>query len=276
MTGHATFVRTMWSPQDGTIEAWAHRYVTSDELPYKLSPPPPPKEWDPSAEPLVLTHPGRPEELTLAGRGTRTPGRDALRRPERRAQLLHTFLHHELQAAELMCRTLLAFPAAPRAFRQGLLSICQDELRHMEMYAEHIERLGFRFGGFPVNDWFWRRVPETTTALQFVALMGLGFEGANLDHTARFAERFDQAGDARGADVQRRIGQEEIPHVAFGVYWFEKLGHAPLTFDTWRAALPSPLSPILMRGNPIDREARARAGMSGAFTEALFRFQPTQ
>lgn len=265
----------MWQPKPGSVEHWALDYVTGSSLADKLQPPPPPRQWDPQAEPLRLRAPGRPAELRLAERGRRTPGKDALRKPERRAELLHTFLHHELQAAELMCRTVLAYPDAPRAFRQGLIHICQDELRHMRMYAGHLADLGFAFGDFEVNDWFWRRVPETTTPAQFVALMALGFEGANLDHTARFAALFRQAGDADGAVLQERVGEEEIPHVAFGVHWFQRLRGAPMDFDGWRRALPPPLSPILMRGKPLNVEARLRAGMSEDFLRELRDWQPT-
>ena len=40
------------------------------------------------------------------------------------------------------------------------------------------------------------------------------------------------------------------------------------------AHLPAPLTPIVMRGKPIMRDARRRAGMSDAFVEALARYAP--
>ena len=109
--------------------------------------------------PRRLSSPGRPAELTVASGSGKTPRTGALRSPERRAQLLHTFLHHELQAAELMCWALLAFAATPRAFRRGLLAICGADIRHMGMYRAYLVELGFDFGSFPVRDWFWERVP---------------------------------------------------------------------------------------------------------------------
>ena len=261
----------------GSVEDWAYQYVTSTDLGIKLRPPAPPESWTPADElqPVILERPGRPQQLEVVDGGHKTPGTQALREPRFRAQLLHTFLHHELQAAELMCRTLLAHPTTPMAFRRGLLGICQDEIRHMGLYGEHLARLGFQFGDFPVNDWFWKRVRPDTTALQFVALMGLGFEGANLDHTQRFAKQFRRAGDEVGAELQERIGAEEIPHVAFGAHWFEFFSGSPLTFDAWTAALPPPLSPLLLRGKPIQREARERAGYPASFIDALIAWRPT-
>jgi uncharacterized ferritin-like protein (DUF455 family) len=187
-----------------------------------------------------------------------------------RASLCHTFLHHELQAAELMAWAILAFPDTPAAFRRGLLAILRDEVRHMTMYAEHMESLGLPYGALPVTDWFWERVPQATTPAHFVATMGIGFEGGNLDHAARFAGLFRAAGDLRGAALQERVAEEEVPHVRFGVHWF-KAFCGGLAFDEWRRYLPSPLTPRVMRGHPMDRAARLRAGLPGEFVDALAR-----
>ncbi len=263
-------------PASGTVEAWAYDYVCGTDLEQKLHPPGTPKLWSDSSQraAIHITAPGRPPELQLDSRGHRTPRLQAMRSPECRAQLLHTFLHHELQAAELMCRAVLAYPDTPSAFRKGLMGICSDEIRHMAMYSAHLKRLGYRYGDFPVNDWFWRKLPPDTPPVQFVALMGLGFEGGNLDHTRRFAARFREVGDEAGAALQERIGDEEIPHVAFAAHWFAVFSGAPLTFESWQAALPPPLSPKLMRGRPIQRDARLRAGLSGQFIDALTTWVP--
>ena len=145
----------------------------------------------------------------------------------------------------------------------------------MRMYADHLAHLGYSFGDFPINDWFWTRITTATTRLQYVAVMGLGFEGANLDHTQRFAQRFRKAGDDRGARLQERVGEEEIPHVAFGAHWFKSFSGGELTFEAWQAALPPPLSPMLMRGKPVHQEARYRAGFPKDFVDALIAWSPS-
>ncbi len=214
--------------------------------------------------------PGRPRELDVRARAKKTRG---LAAPEGRARAFATFLHHELQAAELMAWALLAFPDAPLAFRRGLARILEDEARHMRMYAEHIERLGFHVGDFPVRDWFWERVPRSKDARAFVAVMGLGLESANLEHATIFARKFREAGDEPGARVQERVASEEIAHVKFGVRWFTHFEGA-LSFDAWRRVLPPPLSPMLMRGAPINRDARLRAGQSARFIDELDAWTP--
>ncbi len=259
---------------DATVERWAAAYVASESLEHKLRPPAPPRDLAaPSDRPTAPIAPGRPPELVVTRRAGKSPGPEAIRAPERRAALLHTFLHHELQAAELMCWAILAFPDAPEPFKQGLLGIARDEIRHMALYEAELAKLGFGFGSFPVRDWFWERVPSCATPLAFVATIGIGLEGANLDHTARFAQRFRAIGDEAGAAVQDLVGLEEIPHVRFALRWFARWSD-DASFDRWAAALPAPLSPLLMRGAPLNHAARRDAGFDAAFVEALDRWSP--
>lgn len=261
------------APAPGTLARWAYDYVLSDSLALKLAPPEVPELVGDDEAPLRLSKPGRPPELQVTWDKVKTPKGGALRDPKKRAALLHTFLHHELQAAELMCWAVLAFPDTPAAFKRGLIGVCQDEIRHMRMYKAHIEHLGCQVGEFPVRDWFWARVPAAQTPSAFVSVMGLGFEAGNLDHTKRFAEQFRAMGDERGARLQEVVAEEEISHVAFGAHWFRHF-EGELTFSHWCETLPSPLSPMVMRGLPIDREARARAGFDDPFLDALSAWQP--
>lgn len=265
------------TPPEGTIERWAFDYVRSQDLETKLAPPPPPPltstAWESSPPPRRIEKPGRPPELKVAAKSAKTPGPDAIRDPAKRAQLVHTFLHHELQAAELMAWALLAFPETPRAFRRGLVSIALDEVRHMKMYREYLASLGYQAGDFPVRDWFWERVPKSPSAAHFVAVLGMGLEGANLDHAARFAERFRAIGDEEGASMQEVIGAEEVPHVRFAIRWFQSFCGKDAEFEAWVEHLPPPLSPLLMRGAPINRTDRRRSGFSEAFLDELSQWQ---
>ena len=261
-------------PPAGTVERWALELITTTSLDGKLAPPPRPDAWEHAPPARRLEHPGRPAELRPIDRPPRTPGAGALREPARRAQLLHTFFHHELQAAELMAWALLAFPDTPRAFRRGLLRICDDELRHARLYRSELERLGAKLGDHGVRDWFWERVPRVTSAQSFVAFLGIGLEGANLDHAARFGTMLRAAGDEQAARAVERVGRDEIAHVRFARRWYERWTGG-LDFDTWRRALPPPISPILLRGRPLARATRRRAGMTDVFLDALEAFEPS-
>jgi uncharacterized ferritin-like protein (DUF455 family) len=260
-------------PIRGSVERWCWDFVRARELGAKLALPPDGLAWERDPPARRIERPGRPPELRVTARAGRTPA--ALEESAVRARLMHTFLHHELQAAELFAWALLAFPETPRAFRAGLLSLCREELLHLALYRAHLEALGSAYGAFPVRDWFWQRVAQCPSPASFVALQGLGLEGANLEHSARYAAAFRAAGDAAGARILERVGEEEVAHVAFALRWFERFSGAPLDYDAWRAALPAPLTPAVLRGLPLERGARTRAGFDADFLARLEAEAPT-
>jgi uncharacterized ferritin-like protein (DUF455 family) len=266
--GHAVTVLAV-----ETVEAWARAYVESSTYRDKLAPPRPPRVFAEAPVPHRIAAPGRGPEFDVKERGDKSSGSSALKSPARRARLVHTFLHHELAAAELMAWALVAFPDAPLALRRGLLGVLLDEVRHMNLYAAYLRGHGYAPGSFAVRDWFWLRIPSVRDLPGFLATMGIGFEGANLDHSGRFAERFRAAGDEAGALLCERVGREEIPHVRFALRWFREL--SPLVargvplFEAWRRSLPEPLSPTVMRFVPTSRVDRKRAGLDDDFIDAL-------
>jgi len=263
------------APREG-VEAWAWRFLRTEVLCEKLDPPAPPAEFSAWKAPEELgksLRPGRPSELDVLKKAPKTPRPGALVDPKVRAGLLASFHHHELQAAELFCWALLVYSGTPEPFRRGLVKLATDEIRHMGMYRRHIERLGHSIEEFGVRDWFWERVPLCEGPAEFCAVLGLGFEGANLDHSTVFAERFREVGDEEGARLQEVVGEEEIEHVRFARRWFQELA-GELSFDAWRERLPEPLSPVLMKGPVMDHAARRRAGYEDGFLEELESWQP--
>lgn len=256
-------------PPVDTVEGWALQWLQSTSAAEKLAPGPVPVVWAERPAHWAPMAPGRSAEWRQRT-GRKKPVKDgSLTNPAKRAELIHTFLHHELQAAELMAWAILAFPQTPEAFRRGLLSICLDELRHLQLYAAHLTTLGFPFGSFPINDWFWKRVPmEPISPAHFVARLGIGFEGGNLDHGLRFAEAFAAAGDEVAARIQRQIVDEEISHAAFALHWFGNFV-GEVTFEVWRSHLPGPVTPRMTCGVPMHEEARRRAGYSPEFLQRL-------
>lgn len=255
-------------PPEGSAEEAALRYLTTCDLEEKQTPLPRDLPWSGWRPPAAELRPGRPSALRVVHKAPKGPSAGALRRPEARAQLVHTFWHHELQAAELFCWAALRFPDAPEDFRRGLLGLCRDEIRHMGLYRDYLSEHGVAIGDHPVRDWFWERIPRCATPRAFVATLGIGFEGGNLDHTRRFAQIFREHGDEAGAELQEKVGREEVAHVRFAWRWFHALGDEG-GFEAWAAALPAPLSPILMRGRPLHRPARRRAGLDEAFLDQL-------
>lgn len=251
-----------------TVQAWAHAYITSTDLQVKLTPPPRPSMWATEATPVRVPAPGRPQAWSKTGRVRKLRKGGAFAQPERRAELVARMFGHELQAAELMAWALLAFPETPEAYKRGLMKIMDDEIRHMNMYAEYLHSLDFSPLDFPSRDWFWERIPSVKDALSFCATMGIGFEGGNLDHATKFVQQFRAVGDSIGASMIEKVHEEEIPHVRFAMHWFEKWS-GPLSFEQWRLHLPAPLSPWVMKGDPLDRTGRLQAGFEASFLGEL-------
>ena len=256
-------------PTEDSVQQWCWRLVTTETLGEKLAEGAVGDAWEVDPPARRPDRPGRPPELRVVAKSPRTPRPAALRRPEVRAELLHTLAHHELQAAELFAWAVLAFPDTPQAFRAGLVRLAQDELRHLRLYDRELRRLGFAYGAFPVRDWFWERVSTCPDAASFVALQGLGLEGANLEHAARLAQQLRAGGDPEAAAVLEQVEREEISHVAFAVRWFQELTGEPLDYDRWRECLPRPLTPAILRGPALNRAARRRAGLDETFMSRL-------
>ncbi len=259
-------------PPAGSVERWCWDFIVGTELQEKLRPQDPPDtslaaNWEDRAPERRLNAAGRPAELEVIARSPRTPG--GLHQPANRLRMMHTFAHHELQAAELFAWAVLAFPETPREFKAGAVRLCLEELGHLHLYVDYLRAHGLALGEFPVRDWFWERVSTCASPLAFVSLQGLGLEGSNLDHCARFALAFRDVGDTRAAQVLERVGRDEVTHVSFARQWFERLSGETLNYERWRAVLPAPLTPALMQGRPLNNEARRAAGFDDSFLDAL-------
>lgn len=259
---------TLDPPPLGTVERWAFEFVSTTDVESKLAPPAPPARWEDAPPARRLRAPGRPPGWRVAARSPRAPGPQALATPAGRARLFAILLHHELQAAELFAWAVLAFPAAPRALRRGFVRLALEELEHLALYRAHLEAQGGSVGAEPVRDWFWSRLAACASPESFLAAMGMGLEAGNLEHAAGWARKLRLCGDEVGAALLERVAREEEDHVRFGVRWFERLAGGT-DFERWRAALPPALWPGTLRGVPLARDARLRAGLDAAFLERL-------
>ena len=258
------------------IRPVALRIVTSDRLADKLAQVEDVDVAD-DGEPLRIAAPGRPPELAIVpGRRARVPPIAGMKDPAQRARILHALANHELQAIELFAWALLAFPAAPAAYRRGLVAILGDEQRHLALYIERLAAHATRFGDHPVTGHFWNKLDHFTSPLEFACAMGLTFENANLDLAGDYAEAARAAGDDATAAALERVHADEIRHVHFAWVWLRRLAG---DVDPWRAYLANvrfPLGPARARGPRFDRDARRRAGLDEAFVDALESVEATR
>lgn len=252
-----------------TLRDFALGIVTSPELDVKLRPAPADLVDEPG-EALRLAAPGRDESLRIRpGRQVKVPPIEGFGDPAQRVRILHALANHELQAAELFAWALLAFADAPAEFRRGLLKILDDEQRHTRMYAARVRALGDELGDFPVTGYFWRKVPDIQTPLDFVCAMSLTWENANLDHTADYAAAARQAGDEKTAAVIEAVGRDEIEHVRFGWMWLQRFKGEDDAWNAYRRSLSWPLHPARAKGTEFRADRRRAAGLDEEFIRHL-------
>ena len=231
---------------------------------------------DASPGPAVrVSEPARPASLRFRYRknGPSLPREDALRDAGRRGVAHHILANHELQAAEVMASVLLAFPRAPAEFRFGLADILGDELRHTRMHLARAAAGGVRFGDCVVNGHVWRSAAGFRDEAGYLAVLPLVFEARNLDESLELAAMFEAAGDAKGAGVLRRIHDDEIGHVAFGVRWLKRFTGAA-DFDAWVARLEHPTKPERSVGRTFLPGPRRAAGMGAGWVRRLGALEP--
>lgn len=223
--------------------------------------------------------PARTEALRFArhDRGRPAlPGRPGLVDEENRGVLLHFFANHELLAAELMALALLKFPDAPEAFRRGLAATLREEQRHTRWYLARMRECGVEFGQYSVSPYFWDAVSPMETPLDYVSRLSLTFEQANLDYARHYSTILAEAGDTKSASILRRIYEDEISHVGYGLHWFRQWKDpGESDWEALEKRLPFPLSPSRAKGNRtgFNEEGRRAAGFDEDYIRRLSLFQ---
>jgi uncharacterized ferritin-like protein (DUF455 family) len=212
--------------------------------------------------------PARPANLQFAAPRT-TPSMPhplALAEEGKRAVAHHIMANHELQALEVMAWVVLAFPDAPAEFRAGMARVMADEQRHTRMHMERSARLGLEFGELPVNCYIWKQTRTFDNLLDYIAVLPLVFEARNLDHSLELERAFLAVDDPRSAAMMRRIHEDEIEHVSFGMHWLKTLKPPSETeWEAFCAHLKWPMNAGKSYGDDFQREARLKSGMSEDF-----------
>ena len=144
------------------LREFAEQVLFATTLEEKLRAPGELTDHHPGAPLVTPAAPSRPQNLIFKPHGTgdksEFPGLHLLEQDRERGKLLHFFGNHELLATELMALVLLKFPAAPSAFRQGVLRTLRDEQEHTRLYMERMKSCSVTLGDFPVSGYFWRGV----------------------------------------------------------------------------------------------------------------------
>lgn len=224
----------------------------------------------------LFREPGRATHLSFSDKKIKFPKGDRLLTPEGRSIALHSFANHELLAIEIMAMVLLKFPHNTKemlTFKKGLIKTLKDEQLHFKLYRELLNEEGFDFGDFSISDFFWKSSKLMTTPAEYMAIMAMTFEGANLDFTHYFSHLFREAGFYKIADVLKRVYEDELTHVALGGHYLNKWRGDSSIWNYYLESLPFPVTPARAKGIHFYEQSRKEAGLSDDFIHELKLYQ---
>jgi len=206
--------------------------------------------------------PSREKRIQFSDTQIKFPKSPSLNDKKNTAIALHSFANHELLAIEMMASAIMLYPHETEQdlrFKKGLWVALQDEQRHFSLYVERLKELGYEFGDFPLNDFFWRQMEKLKTPQQFSSVMSLTFEAANLDFAFYYKNIFEKFGDFKTANILKTVLEDEITHVSFGAHWLNRWRGEKKLWDYYREQLPFPLTPARSKGIQYTSELHMRA-----------------
>ena len=221
-----------------------------------------------SAVSQLPSTPGRPQGFQVGQKSP--PSLRSLENAISRAELLHFFANHELLALETMALALLKFPDAPTEFRLGLANTMREEQEHFALYTKELNQLGYEFGDFHSNMYFWEMLQDIERPMDYVVRLSMTFEQANLDYALFYSKLFRKAGHEGLGNLLYQVYEDEIGHVRHGVEWFNRWRDSSVSdWEAYLGALPTNMKPEQAVGNEFNSCGRSATGLSDDFISKL-------
>ncbi|GFY99011.1 diiron containing four-helix bundle family ferritin protein, putative [Actinidia rufa] len=179
--------------------------------------------------------------------------------------MLHNLAHVELNAIDLAWDTIVRFSPYIELLGEGFFAdfahVADDESRHFAWCSQRLGELGFSYGDMPAHNLLWRECEKSSDNVAArLAAIPLVQEARGLDAGPRLVQKLVGCGDCRTSNIVARIANEEVAHVAVGVYWFvslcKKMGRAPCS--TFKDLLKE--YNVELKG-PFNYSARDEAGI---------------
>jgi uncharacterized ferritin-like protein (DUF455 family) len=249
---------------------YAHQILSGDMLENKFHSSS--IDWSDWKEFDLPVAPGRSGKISFSDKQIKFPKAPNLNITEKKAIALHSFANHELLAIEMMAAAVLIYPHVTEEdirFKKGIVSALKDEQKHLNLYISRLNELGYEFGDFPLNDFFWRQMPKLKTPSQYTAVMSLTFEAANLDFAQYYSAIFRSFEDHKTADIMDIVLEDEISHVAFGAHWMKRWKEDKDLWNYYLTSLPFPLTPARSKGIGFDPDIHEKAMNDMSFTKKL-------
>lgn len=152
------------------------------------------------------------------------------------AYLLHNLAHVELNAIDLAWDTVVRFSPYSDVLGEGFFAdfahVADDESRHFSWCSQRLAELGFKYGDMPAHNLLWKECEKSSDNVAArLAVIPLVQEARGLDAGPRLVQKLVGFGDNRTSKIVAKIAEEEVAHVAVGLYWFlsvcQKMGRAP-------------------------------------------------
>lgn len=232
--------------------------------------------WDDWSDYELPIYPSRAKKIQFSDEQLKFPKKDSLRLPEKKALALHSFANHELLAIEMMAAAILLFPHKTEEdikIKKGIFSALKDEQKHFKLYVNRLNELGFEFGDFPLNDFFWSKMPSIKNIGQYFSVMALTFEAANLDFAQYYRNLFTSFDDHKTAKILDVVLEDEISHVALGSFWLKKWREDKTLWQYYLETLPWPLTPARSKGIGFDPFLHNKAVNDDDFITHLQNFE---
>lgn len=206
------------------------------------------------------------------------PPKKGLSYNEGQARLLHDLANIELQAMELGLRTLIEYQDAPKQFREQLTEITLQEASHLKMCLEGIERLGFKWGDWPIHVALWNATSDDDSILDRILIVHRYLEGSGLDAGETIMNRLSNTHAPLVTPTLRKIFDDEVAHVLFGSHWYgeicKKLEIDP-EYD-FKERLDKIAIKVPNRLEKINYDLRKKAGFEDSEIKVLIEFQERQ
>lgn len=253
------------------VRDWAFRILSADCLEDKLFTPQTLTDFHPGS-PYLFKEPCRPLHMKLQHRSRKEkiPSFQEHGQEEKRAVCLHRFAGHELLAVEIMAYALLAFPDASKRFRKAVSFTLKEEQEHVRLYMDRMKQMRLNFGELPLYKHFWAHVPYLTNPLEYISVMNLTLEMANLDFAPMYGKSFRHFGDELSAKLMDQILEDEIKHVSIGYHWLCQLKpKSEKSWDTFIKNQSPLLSPKRAKGFQMFKEYRRLANIPDDWIEKI-------
>ncbi len=224
----------------------------------------------------IPLRPARPDKIKFSEKQLKFPKAKSLSDDNKKALALNSFANHELLAIEMMVCALLYYPLKTkedRLFKKGILQTIQDEQKHFSLYRNRMNDLGYDFGDFPINGFFWSYMDKMKTPSEYSAIMSLTFEAANLDFASYYRDIFKELGDEITADIMDIVYKDEISHVALGGHYLNIWKKDKTLWQYYNDCLPFPLTPARSKGIRFQSEHRRKCNLGDDFVSKITDYQ---